>query len=266
MSGPSPRFRIAPSPTGFFHVGGARTALLQLGAGPPARRHVRAADRGHRRGPQPPGVDAGHHRRPGLDRASAPTTRRSRARTSRAPTPRPTSPPPSASTPTAGRTTATSRASRSRPAPRQTGKPGYDGYSRDRGLGAGSRPGRCGSASPTATTVVHDAIRGDVTFANDTIEDFVLLRGNGTPDLRAGQRRRRHRDGHHPRRARRGAPAQHPQAAAAVGGARPRAAGRGRTCRCSSTSAARSCPSAATRSPSSSTATRATSPRPWSTT
>ena len=27
MVAPSPRFRIAPSPTGFFHVGGARTAL-----------------------------------------------------------------------------------------------------------------------------------------------------------------------------------------------------------------------------------------------
>ena len=28
---------------------------------------------------------------------------------------------------------------------------------------------------------MHDAVRGEVRFANDTIEDFVLLRGNGTP-------------------------------------------------------------------------------------
>ena len=34
---------------------------------------------------------------------------------------------------------------------------------------------------PDGTTVVHDAVRGDVTFDNATIEDFVLLRGNGTP-------------------------------------------------------------------------------------
>ena len=34
---------------------------------------------------------------------------------------------------------------------------------------------------PDGTTVVHDAVRGDVEFDNSTIEDFVLLRGNGTP-------------------------------------------------------------------------------------
>ena len=41
--------------------------------------------------------------------------------------------------------------------------------------------GCCGSACPTATTVVHDVVRGDVEFDHDAIEDFVLLRGNGTP-------------------------------------------------------------------------------------
>ena len=30
-------------------------------------------------------------------------------------------------------------------------------------------------------TIVHDVIRGDVVFEHDAIEDFVLLRGNGTP-------------------------------------------------------------------------------------
>ena len=29
--------------------------------------------------------------------------------------------------------------------------------------------------------MVHDEVRGDVVFANDSIEDFVLLRGNGSP-------------------------------------------------------------------------------------
>jgi glutamyl-tRNA synthetase len=30
-------------------------------------------------------------------------------------------------------------------------------------------------------TVVHDAVRGEVAFPNDSLEDFVLLRGNGAP-------------------------------------------------------------------------------------
>ena len=34
---------------------------------------------------------------------------------------------------------------------------------------------------PAGTTVIHDLVRGDVSFDNSTIEDFVLLRGNGTP-------------------------------------------------------------------------------------
>ena len=34
---------------------------------------------------------------------------------------------------------------------------------------------------PDGTTIVHDLVRGDVEFDNATIEDFVLLRGNGTP-------------------------------------------------------------------------------------
>ena len=60
------------------------------------------------------------------------------------------------------------------------GLSGYDGYSRDRGLEAG--PGRVlRFRVPEGTTVVHDLVRGDVTFDNDTIEDFVLLRGNATP-------------------------------------------------------------------------------------
>ena len=61
------------------------------------------------------------------------------------------------------------------------GTPGYGGWSRDRGLGPG--PGRAlrFRTPDTGETVVHDAVRGEVRFANDTIEDFVLLRGNGTP-------------------------------------------------------------------------------------
>jgi glutamyl-tRNA synthetase len=57
---------------------------------------------------------------------------------------------------------------------------GYDGYSRDRGLEPA--PGRVlRFRVPDGTTVVHDDVRGEITFDNSTIEDFVLLRGNGSP-------------------------------------------------------------------------------------
>ncbi len=57
---------------------------------------------------------------------------------------------------------------------------GYDGYSRDRQLGPG--PGRVlRFRVPEGKTIVQDTVRGAVEFENTTIEDFVLLRGNGTP-------------------------------------------------------------------------------------
>ena len=63
---------------------------------------------------------------------------------------------------------------------KELGISGYDGYSRDRGLEPA--PGRVlRFRVPEGVTVIRDLVRGDVTFENDTIEDFVLLRGNGTP-------------------------------------------------------------------------------------
>jgi glutamyl-tRNA synthetase len=58
--------------------------------------------------------------------------------------------------------------------------PGYDGFCRDRGLdrSAGALRFR---VPETGTTVVHDVIRGDVTFAHDALEDFVVVRSNGDP-------------------------------------------------------------------------------------
>jgi glutamyl-tRNA synthetase len=63
---------------------------------------------------------------------------------------------------------------------KETGKQGYDGYSRDRGLTGG--PGQVlRFRVPAGQTIVQDLVRGQVEFSNDTIEDFVLLRSNGSP-------------------------------------------------------------------------------------
>lgn len=59
--------------------------------------------------------------------------------------------------------------------------PGYDGFCRERGLERG--PGRAlrFRAPDDGVTVVHDLVRGEVEFANSTIEDFVVQRSNGEP-------------------------------------------------------------------------------------
>jgi len=60
------------------------------------------------------------------------------------------------------------------------GNQGYQGWSRNLGLAPG--PGRVLRFKvPEGTTVVHDLVRGEVSFDNALIEDFVLLRGNGNP-------------------------------------------------------------------------------------
>ncbi len=57
---------------------------------------------------------------------------------------------------------------------------GYDRHCRDRHLGPG--PGRAlRFRVPEGRTVVDDKVRGLVEFDNDLIEDFVLLRANGSP-------------------------------------------------------------------------------------
>jgi len=59
--------------------------------------------------------------------------------------------------------------------------PGYDRWCRDRDLGPGEgRAVRFRVPLPGETTVV-DLIRGTPTFDHETIEDFVIQRSNGTP-------------------------------------------------------------------------------------
>ncbi|MBF28358.1 MAG: glutamate--tRNA ligase [Acidimicrobiaceae bacterium] len=57
---------------------------------------------------------------------------------------------------------------------------GYNGWSRDLGLEPGE--GRVlRFRVPEGSTIVRDAVRGDVEFDHSVIEDFVLVRSNGTP-------------------------------------------------------------------------------------
>jgi len=174
-----PRYRFAPSPTGFFHVGGARTALynwaLTLREGGTFVLRIEDTDES-RNEPQWTqgiidalawlGINNDHPQFEGPYFQSANAQAHIEA---------------------AIKLFAEGKAyfcdltgEQVQERAKASGKPGYDGYSRDRGLEAG--PGRVlRFRVPAGETVVHDLVRGEVKFDNATIEDFVLLRGSGTP-------------------------------------------------------------------------------------
>jgi len=175
----APRFRFAPSPTGFFHVGGARTALynwaLAKRLGGTFVLRIEDTDEARNRPEWTDGIiDAlawiGIHR-------DDPTFEGPYFQSSYA----------ADHVAAAERLFATGHAyycdltsEQIQERSKASGKPGYDGYSRDRGLEPG--PGRVlRFRVPGGDTVVDDLVRGRVEFANETIEDFVLLRGNGAP-------------------------------------------------------------------------------------
>ncbi|CAN5541375.1 glutamate--tRNA ligase [soil metagenome] len=175
----SPRFRFAPSPTGFFHVGGARTALYNWAL---ARRlggtfvlRIEDTDEARNRPEWTDGIiDALGWIGISADDATfeGPYFQSTNA---------------VAHVSAAERLYGAGQAyycdltgEQVQERAKATGKPGYDGYSRDRGLEAA--PGRVlRFRVPEGTTVVHDAVRGPVEFDHANIEDFVLLRGTGTP-------------------------------------------------------------------------------------
>jgi glutamyl-tRNA synthetase len=180
MAAAGPRFRFAPSPTGFFHVGGARTALMNWAL---ARRlggtfvlRIEDTDEARNRPEWTDGI---------IDAlawigisADDPTFEGPYFQSAYAP----------AHVAAAERLHAAGMAyycdltgEEIQARAKAEGTPGYGGWSRDRGLGPG--PGRAlrFRTPDEGETVVHDGVRGEVVFANDTIEDFVLLRGNGTP-------------------------------------------------------------------------------------
>jgi len=59
--------------------------------------------------------------------------------------------------------------------------PGYDGYCADRGLARGPGSALRFRVPDSGETVVHDIVRGEVVFANELIEDFIVVKSNGDP-------------------------------------------------------------------------------------
>lgn len=179
----TPRFRFAPSPTGYFHVGGARTALynwiLALQTNGVFVLRIEDTD-DSRNNPQWTkgildalawlGIDSSdsHFEGPYFQSANA-----------------------ALHVAAAEKLFEQGKAyycdlstediqKRAKESGKQNERQGYDGYSRDRGLGPGAGH-VLRFRVPEGSTIVEDQVRGRVEFDNATIEDFVLLRSNGSP-------------------------------------------------------------------------------------
>ena len=57
--------------------------------------------------------------------------------------------------------------------------PGYDGFCRGRGLVRGEHTALRFRTPDEGQTVVHDAVRGEVEFSNSTIDDFIVAKSSG---------------------------------------------------------------------------------------
>jgi glutamyl-tRNA synthetase len=178
-----PVLRFAPSPTGFLHIGGARTALFNwLFARHTGGQFLLRIEDTDRERSTPQAVDAILKGMEwlGLDWDGQTTYQFARAGRHRE---------------IAEQLLREGKAYRCyasaaeldemRAKQRAEGRPiRYDGRWRDRmpGPDEDGKPFVIRLKAPqTGQTVVHDVVQGDVTFANDQLDDMVLLRSDGTP-------------------------------------------------------------------------------------
>jgi glutamyl-tRNA synthetase len=170
VTGVTARVRFSPAPTGFLHVGGARTALFNWlyarSVGGTFILRIEDTDAALSRDDLIEGIQR-TLRWLGIDWDEGPYRQSQRAGLYRA---------------AAARLRESGHAyycdcTREDVQARTTDDAGYDGWCRDRGLTAGAVRFR---APDDGATTFHDLIRGDVTFEHTTIEDFVIERTDGT--------------------------------------------------------------------------------------
>jgi glutamyl-tRNA synthetase len=173
----APRVRFAPSPTGYLHVGGVRTALYNWlfarHEGGTFLLRIEDTDEARNREDWVEGIQSSL-RWVGLDWDEGPYRQSERGHLyAKA----------GEELAAAGRAywCDCSREGIDARTKERGGPPGYDGFCRDRGLGPGEGRALRFRTPDEGTTVVSDLIRGDPSFPNAAIEDFVLLRTNGTP-------------------------------------------------------------------------------------
>jgi glutamyl-tRNA synthetase len=172
----APRVRFAPSPTGYFHVGGARTALYnwlvaRKGDGQFVLR-IEDTDR-ERSKPEWIGGILSALEWLGINWDEGPYLQSERAQVYAA-VARQLYESGHAYACDCTREQIEERTKENR-------IPGYDGFCRDRQLEPG--PGRAlrFRVPDDGVTIVHDIVRGAVEFQNATIEDFVIVKSNGDP-------------------------------------------------------------------------------------
>ena len=172
----TPRLRFAPSPTGYLHVGNARTflynwyfarkrgghILLRI-EDTDAERHIEDAVEVIRDGLRWLGIDWDEEERQSHRRDLHTAAARRLADD--------------------GRTywCECTRDQIDARAKERGGPPGYDGFCRDRGLGPGEGRALRFRTPDDGVTVVPDVVRGNPQFENRTIEDFVIQRADGSP-------------------------------------------------------------------------------------
>ncbi len=171
------RVRFAPSPTGYLHIGGARTALFnwlfarQQGGEFLLRIEDTDAERS-----RPELIDVIFRALEwlGLDWDGRPVHQSERAEAYRDAIDRLLADGAAYwcdCTPDAVKARAEARG----------GTPGYDGHCRERGLGPGEGRVVRFRVPGAGTTSFDDVVRGEVSFENANLDDFVIRRSRGTP-------------------------------------------------------------------------------------